>query len=188
MKWYKMFADGKGGFEIFQWGLEYDAYQVAIKVVQTLIICLLFPFFVIPVVLFFIPSESKRVDRVTVPIVCILLCLYMLIDYNMGWFFCYLYRDTFPDFFIYANMMFAYSILWFCLYLFIEFCRWKEVTAAFDTWEASPYGFWDLVTMWIFIPLIFFYWFEPNFYDTFVQMVPEQLSPYFQDLNDKVHA
>ena len=33
MKWYKMFADGKGGFEIFQWGLEYDAYQVAIKVV-----------------------------------------------------------------------------------------------------------------------------------------------------------
>mgnify|MGYP001267932938 CR=1 FL=1 len=186
MRWTKFFPDGKGGFEAFDWGLEYDFFQVAIKLVQTMIICLLFPFFIIPVCLIFSPTSPTREDRLAVPIACILLSIYMLIDFNKGWFFCYLYRDNFPDFYIYSMLGLAYSVIWFVIYIVIEqyIDEWNK--AQFNSWEVSPYGMVDLLVIWVLIFFLFFYVFEPMFYDSFVEMRPTTLSPYYENLRQQI--
>ena len=185
MRWTKFFPDGKGGFEAFDWGLEYDAFQIAIKVVQTLIIFCLFPFFVIPVLAIFIPSEAKRIDRVVVPIVGIFMCLYMLIDLNEGWLFCYLYRDTFTNFYIYTHIIFAYAIIWFIIFLAIEFSVRKKVDESFDTFEASPYSGFDLLVIWGLMFGVFIFWFEPTFHNSIAEMVPQNFSPWFENVKLK---
>lgn len=184
MRWTKFFPDGKGGFEAFDWGLEYDAIQVAIKIVQTLIICLLFPYFVIPVLLLFSLSSPTREDRIAIPIVGIGVSIYMLLDFSNGWLFCYFYRDIFPNFYIYANIMFAYSIFWFVIFLILEYILKDKVDSDFNLFEVSPFSFFDLLIINSIIIGLFFY-LGPGAYDAFYDITPEKLSPYFEKLHQE---
>lgn len=185
MRWTKFFPDGKGGFEAFDWGLEYDFMQVAIKVIQTLILCLLFPFIVIPTLLLFSLDSPTREDRIGVPIAGILVSTYMLMDFSNGWLFCYLFRDNFPDFYVYTNIMFGYSIMWFIIFLILEYIVKDKVDADFNTFEVSPFNSLELLIIKGVMIFLFFYWFVPTAYDVFVDMTPENFSPWFENIKVK---
>lgn len=178
MRWTKFFPDGKGGFEAFDWGLEYDAYQIAIKVVQTLIVCLLFPFFIVPIVLLCGPITFVKEDRIAQSIVGTILCLYMLLDYTNGWMYTYLYINTFPDFFTYSITMFLYCFMWFVWFLYMDLFVHKEDTLLNGSEILLFYG--------LFFGLFFFF-FEPAFHEKIISIKPETLSPFFEELKNKVH-
>jgi len=177
MRWTKFFPDGKGGFEAFDWGLEYDAYQIAIKIVQTLIICVLFPFFIIPLFLLCSPITFVRDDRISQNIAGLMLCLYMLLDYTNGWMYCYLYRDAFPDFFTYSTTGFLYCFIWFVIFIYIDL---------FVIKSGAMLGFYEILIFYVLFFALFIVWFEPSFHEKIISIKPETLSPYFQELKDKI--
>jgi hypothetical protein len=58
----------------------------------------------------------------------------------------------------------------------------EELEKRFHMTEAQPFGCMELITIWILMACLFIFWFEPTFNDQIANMIPEKLSPWFEQI------